>query len=84
MIPIAINRCLLTLEYNMELIPNQYVLEAHFLDKLNRVRRKEHVGVYKNLQTVEEVKEKWQKLKEFDEKYKITFKIYTNYDPFCA
>lgn len=78
----------------MELIPNQYVLEARYLDKLNRVRKKEHVGVYKNLQDVEEIKEKWQtltkfdktdqKLTKFDEKYKITFKIYTNYDPFCA
>ena len=78
----------------MELIPNQYVLEARYLDKLNRVRKKEHVGDYKNLQDVEEIKEKWQtltkfdktdqKLTKFDEKYKITFKIYTNYDPFCA
>ena len=78
----------------MELIPNQYVLEARYLDKLNRMRKKEHVGVYKNLQDVEEIKEKWQtltkfdktdqKLTKFDEKYKITFKIYTNYDPFCA
>ena len=78
----------------MELIPNQYVLEARYLDKLNRVRKKEHVGVYKNLQDVEEIKEKWQtltkfdktdqKLTKFDEKYKITSKIYTNYDPFCA
>jgi len=63
---------------------NQFVLEAHYLDKLGRVRRKEHVGVYKNLQSIEKVKENWQKLTKFDEKYKISFKIYSNFDPFCA
>ena len=63
---------------------NQFILEAQYLDKLNRVRRKEHIGVYKNLEITEKVKEKWQKLKESDEKYKISFKIYTNFDPFCA
>jgi hypothetical protein len=63
---------------------NQFILEAQYLDKMNRVRRKEHIGVYKSLQIAEEIKEKWQKLKESDEKYKISYKIYTNFDPFCA
>lgn len=63
---------------------NQFILEIRYLDKMNRVRRKEHVGVYKNLQTVEKIKENWQVKKESDEKYKISFKIYTNFDPFCA
>ena len=63
---------------------NQFILEAQYLDKMNRVRRKENIGVYKNLQTTEKIKEKWQKLKESDKKYKISFKIYTNFDPFCA
>lgn len=63
---------------------NQFILEAQYLDKMNRVRRKEHIGVYKNLQTVEKIKENWQKTKESEEKYKISFKIYTSFDPFCA
>lgn len=63
---------------------NQFILEAQYLDKMNRVRRKEHIGVYKNLQTAEKIKENWQKIKESDEKYKVSFKIYTNFDPFCA
>lgn len=63
---------------------NQFILEAQYLDKLNRVRRKEHIGVYKTLQAAEEIKDSWQRLKETDEKYKISFKIYTNFDPFCA
>lgn len=63
---------------------NQFILEAHFLDKINRVRRKEHVGVYKTLQDVEKNKEIWQKNTFFDKKYEIKFKIYPNFDPFCA
>jgi len=64
--------------------PNQYILEARYHDKINRVRKKEHVGVYKNLQDVEKIKENLTNLKKYDDKYTISFKIYTNYDPFCA
>jgi hypothetical protein len=63
---------------------NQFILEAHYLDKLNRVRKKELLGVYKNLQDAEKVKENKQKSMKSDKKYGISFKIYTNYDPFCA
>lgn len=76
------------------MIANQYVLEARYMDKLNRVRKKVHVGVYKSLQDLEEIKDKWQttmnfiksdkKLAKYNEKYSLSYKIYTNYDPFCA
>jgi len=63
---------------------NQFILEAHYLDKLNRVRKKELLGVYKNLQDVEKVKENKQESMKSNKKYGISFKIYTNYDPFRA
>lgn len=63
---------------------NQFILEAHYLDKLKRVRKKELLGVYKTLQDAEKVKENKQELMKSDKKYGISFKIYPNYDPFCA
>jgi hypothetical protein len=36
----------------------QYILEAKFLDKLNRTRRKTIVGVYRSIQDAEVAKKK--------------------------
>ena len=35
---------------------NQYILEAKYLDNINRVKRKNIVGVYASLEKIEEVK----------------------------
>ena len=37
---------------------NQYILEAKYLDKIGRVKKKTIVGVYKDLESIEPVKEK--------------------------
>jgi hypothetical protein len=37
---------------------NQYILEAKYLDKIRRVKRKTIVGVYPSLEAIEKVKEK--------------------------
>jgi hypothetical protein len=61
------------------MIANQFIVEAKYLDKINRVKRKSILGVYKNLEAVEKVKEK--AISE-EKKYKVVFSITTNYDPF--
>lgn len=61
------------------MIANQFIVEAKYLDKINRVKRKSILGVYKNLEAVEKVKEK--AISE-EQKYKVVFSITTNYDPF--
>ncbi len=61
------------------MIANQFIVEAKYLDKINRVKRKSILGVYKNLEAVEKVKEK--AIAE-EPKYKVVFSITTNYDPF--
>ena len=37
---------------------NQYILEAKYLDKIGRVKKKTIVGVFKDLESIEPVKEK--------------------------
>ncbi len=37
---------------------NQYILEAKYLDKIRRVKRKTIVGVYPSLEAIEKAKEK--------------------------
>jgi len=61
------------------MIANQYILEAKYLDKINRVKRKTIIGVYKNLESIELAK--GQVLSQ-ESKYKVVFSITTNYDPF--
>jgi hypothetical protein len=61
------------------MIANQFIVEAKYLDKINRVKRKSILGVYKNLEAVEKAKEK--AISE-EQKYKVVFSITTNYDPF--
>lgn len=61
------------------MIVNQFIVEAKYLDKINRVKRKSILGVYKNLEAVEKAKEK--AISE-EQKYKVVFSIKTNFDPF--
>lgn len=61
------------------MIANQFIVEAKYLDKINRVKRKSILGVYKNLEAVEKAKEK--AISE-EQKYKVVFSIKTNFDPF--
>ena len=58
---------------------NQYILEAKFLDKINRVKRKTIVGVFKDLESIEKAKSKMI----LDEKdYKLSFSINGQFNPF--
>ena len=58
---------------------NQYILEAKYLDKIGRVKKKTIVGVFKDLESIEPVKEKLI----FEEKdYKMSFKINGQFNPF--
>ena len=61
------------------MIANQFIVEAKYLDKINRVKRKSILGVYKNLEAVEKAKEK--AISE-EQKYKVVFSIKPNFDPF--
>lgn len=61
------------------MIANQYILEAKYLDKIKRVRKKTIVGVYPNLEKIEEVK---RKLMDEESKYTVSFSITSNYNPF--
>lgn len=61
------------------MIANQFIVEAKYLDKINRVKRKSILGVYKNLEAVEKAKKK---AISAEQKYKVVFSITTNYDPF--
>ena len=58
---------------------NQYILEANYLDKIGRVKKKNIVGVYKDLESIEPVKEKLIS-EEID--YKMSFKIKGQFNPF--
>jgi len=61
------------------MIPNQYILEVKYLDKINRVKRKTIVGVYSNLQSIDNIKDR---LIAEAPKYKVVFSITSRYDPF--
>lgn len=63
------------------MIDNQFILEAKYLDKINRVKRKTIIGVYGNLGNVEKAKEK--ALSE-EQKYKVVFSLTSRYDPFLV
>ena len=58
---------------------NQYILEAKYLDKIRRVKRKTIVGVYPSLEAIEKAKEKM--LAE-EIKYKLLFSINGQFNPF--
>jgi hypothetical protein len=59
--------------------PNQFILEAKYLDSINRVKRKTIVGVYPNLNSIEKIKKQ---LISDEKKYKVIFSIFSRYDPF--
>jgi hypothetical protein len=52
-----------------------------YLDKINRVKRKTIVGVYSNLQSIENIKDR---LIAEAPKYKVVFSITSRYDPFLV
>jgi hypothetical protein len=58
---------------------NQYILEANYLDKIGRVKKKNIVGVYKDLESIDPVKEK---LISEEKDYKMSFKINGQFNPF--
>ena len=61
------------------MIPNQYILEAKYLDKIKRVKKKVIVGVYPNLDKIEGVKKE---LIDKELKYTVSFSITSHYNPF--
>lgn len=61
------------------MIDNQFILEAKYLDKINRVKRKSIIGVYGNLTKLEQAKEK--AIAE-ELKYKVVFSITSAFNPF--
>lgn len=61
------------------MIDNQFILEAKYLDKINRVKRKSIIGVYGNLTKLEQAKEK--AIAE-EVKYKVVFSITSTFNPF--
>lgn len=63
------------------MIDNQFILEAKYLDKINRVKRKTIIGVYGNLENVEKAKEK---ALSKEQKYKVVFSLTSRYDPFLV
>jgi hypothetical protein len=58
---------------------NQYILEAKYLDAIKRVKRKHIVGVYTNLEKVEDAK---QQLLDETSKYTLRFTITPHFNPF--
>jgi hypothetical protein len=58
---------------------NQYILEAKYLDAIKRVKKKYIVGVYANLDKVEEAKKN---LLAEETKYSLRFSITPHFDPF--
>jgi len=58
---------------------NQFILEAKYLDAIKRVKRKLIVGVYANLDKVEEAKKN---LLAEETKYSLRFSITPHFNPF--
>ena len=58
---------------------NQFILEAKYLDNINRVKRKNIVGVYASLEKIEEIKKT---LIANEPKYKVSFSINPQFNPF--
>ena len=58
---------------------NQYILEAKYLDAIKRVKRKYIVGVYANLDKVEEAKNN---LLAEETRYSLRFSITPHFNPF--
>ena len=58
---------------------NQYILEAKYLDAIKRVKRKLIVGVYANLDKVEEAKKN---LLAEETRYSLRFSITPHFNPF--
>lgn len=61
------------------MIANQFILEAKYLDKIKRVKKKVIVGVYPNLEKIEDVKTK---LLSEESNYTIRFSITSHFNPF--
>jgi hypothetical protein len=58
---------------------NQFILEAKYLDRINRVKRKTIIGVFKDLNSMEAIKDK---LIQEETQYKVTFSITSQFHPF--
>ena len=58
---------------------NQFILEAKYLDKINRVKRKTIIGVFRDLNSMEPIKDK---LIQAETQYKVTFSITSQFHPF--
>ena len=58
---------------------NQFILEAKYLDKINRVKRKTIIGVFRDLNSMEAIKDK---LIQEKTQYKVTFSIRSQFHPF--
>jgi hypothetical protein len=58
---------------------NQFILEAKYLDKINRVKRKTIIGVFRDLNSMEAIKDK---LIQEETQYKVTFSIRSQFHPF--
>jgi hypothetical protein len=58
---------------------NQFILEAKYLDKINRVKRKTIIGVFQDLNSMEAIKDK---LIQEETQYKVTFSIRSQFHPF--
>jgi hypothetical protein len=63
----------------VKIMDNQFILEAKYLDKINRVKRKTIIGVFKDLNSMEKVKEQ---LIQDETQYKVTFSIKSQFHPF--
>ena len=63
----------------VKIMDNQFILEAKYLDKINRVKRKTIIGVFKDLNSMEKVKEQ---LIQEETQYKVTFSIKSQFHPF--
>ena len=58
---------------------NQYILEAKYLDNINRVKRKDIIGVYASLEKIEKIKKT---VIANEPKYKVSFSISPQFNPF--
>jgi hypothetical protein len=63
----------------VKIMDNQFILEAKYLDKINRVKRKTIIGVFKDLNSMEKVKDE---LIQAETQYKVTFSITSQFHPF--
>lgn len=58
---------------------NQYILEARYLDNINRIKYKSIIGVYNSLEKIEDIKKT---IIANEPKYKVSFSISPQFNPF--